>query len=102
MHLERTAARFRLKVRARGILYDFVHLKNVRPGEGLFWHSSGLRVSLNEFIRAHPVKEILPAVPYGEHYVRVALVYRAQNLIGDEAGHLIHQTRALTEPLLKS
>src|SRR6266480_5557379 len=55
-----------------------------------------------KLVGAHPVKKILPAVPDRKHHVRIAIVYGPQDLVRNEAGHLVHQTGPLPEHFLKS
>src|SRR5215207_7142322 len=101
MHLERAAVRLGLKLWARGVLDDLVHLKGVRPRERVARERARLRVAAHELVGAHPGEEVLPAPPDGEDDVRVALVDGAQHEVRDEAGHLVHQPRALAEARLE-
>src|SRR5882672_1745606 len=78
-----------------------MNLQLVRPAEGLLRHGAGLSVTLNELVRAHPVKKVLAAVPGGEDYVWIAIVDRAQDLVGNKAGHAVHQSGAVSKPLFK-
>src|SRR5205807_7892305 len=77
-------------------------LQYVRSGKGILRQSAGLRVALHKLIRADPFEEVLAAIPDRENYVRVALVDGAQDLVGNEAGHLVDQPGTLAKPLLKS
>src|SRR3981081_317469 len=101
MHSERAALWLGWQVRTMRFLQRLVNLQLVRPGEGLFRHGAGLSVTLNELVRAHPVKKVLAAVPGSEDYVWVAIIDGAQHLIGNKAGHAVHQTGALAKPLFK-
>src|SRR5436190_22590675 len=55
-----------------------------------------------KLVGAYPVKKILPAVPDRKHHVRIAFVYGPQDLVRNEACHLVHQTGPLPEHFLKS
>src|SRR5205085_9232823 len=76
--------------------------RHMRSGERLLRQPAGLSVPFDERVGAHPVEKVLSALPDGEDHVWVALVDWAQHLIGNEAGHLVHQSRALTKSLLES
>src|SRR2546421_7383614 len=97
VHIEWTAVRLGFQSRARRILDHLVQLQYVRPGKRILRQSTGLCVALNKLIRADPVEEVLAGVPDRENYVRVALVDGAQNLVGNEAGHLVDQPGALAK-----
>src|SRR5258708_964730 len=58
-------------------------------------------MALHEFVRAHPVHEILAAIPEGEDHVWVAIIDRTQHLIGNETRHSVHQLGALAKPLFE-
>jgi len=94
--------RFGFQSRAGRILDYLVQLEYVRPGKRVLRQSAGLGVAFNKLIRADPVDEVLAVIPDREHYVRVALVHGAEDLVGDEPGHLVDQPGALAKPLLKS
>ncbi len=64
-------------------------------------HSAGLGVALHELIRAHPVKKIRAAIPDSEDHIRVAIVDRTQNLIGDKPRHGIDQSGAFAKSLFE-
>src|SRR5262249_45052058 len=95
MHIERSASGFWSQIRARGILKYFVKLQHICfeisfPGQG-----SGLRVAFNKGIASYPVEKILTAAPERENNVRISLVDRSQDLIGNKSFHLIDKSSAL-------
>src|SRR5712691_7040825 len=59
-------------------------------------------VTFHKGVGAHPVEEVLPAIPHRKNNVRIAIVDGAQDLVRDEPFHLIHQSGSLSEHLLKS
>src|SRR5712692_9950728 len=74
-----------------------MHLQHVRTREGFLWQRAGLCMTFNEFVRTHPVEEVLAAVPRCENYIWVAVVDRSQHLVGNKARHPIHQPRTLSK-----
>jgi hypothetical protein len=58
-------------------------------------------VAFDEGVGAHPVEEILSGIPDGENYVWIAVVDGAEELVGDEAGHLVHESGTFAESLLE-
>src|SRR5881394_2170722 len=101
MHIEWPTTWLGRQVRTRGILQDLVQLQNVCLEVSIFWQSARLGVTFHKRVRAHPFEKIHPAIPGRKHNIRIAFVYRTQDLIRNESFHLVHQSSSLSEHLLK-